>query len=382
MLINIDYQPAVAQRAGIGRYTRLLARHLPQFLGANDKLRLFYLDFTRKAEAPEACDRVEARPFRLLPGAVLQQLWKRNLPPRFDQIAGSADVFHFCNFIIPPIAAKARTVVTICDMSFMRLPECAEARNLAYLKARIGATIERADAIITISRFSAREIIEFFPAAKGKVFPVYLGLDQTLASPGRDNIVETRKRLGLERPYILSVGTIEPRKNFGFLVDAFDRIKNPDVELVIVGRPGWKCEPIFEKFKNAKKASRIRHLASVEDADLAAIYAGAELYATTSLYEGFGFTPLEAMQCGTPVISSAGGSLGEVLSGAAFVLREFDLDRWTMALDGLLSDKRMRGDLKRMGFAQARKFRWEETARQTAEIYRLAAAGEVAGKGM
>lgn len=382
MLVNIDYQPAVAQRAGIGRYVRLLARHLPAFLAPDDRLRLFYFDFTRRAEAPESAPNATARPWRLLPGAAVQQLWKRGLPPRFDLIAGRADVHHFCNFVIPPISESAKTVVTICDMSFMRHPECAEARNLAYLKARIGATIERADAIITISRFSAREIVEFFPAARGKVFPIHLGVDQTLASPGRDRIVETRKRLGLERPYILTVGTIEPRKNLEFLVDAFDGMKNQDVELVVVGRPGWSYEPILEKFRTAKKAARIRHLATIGDGDLAALYAGAELYATPSLYEGFGFTPLEAMLCGTPVISSAGGSLSEVLGDSAFIIRQFDLDAWSRSLDGLLGDKRVRGDLRRLGFARARKFRWEETARQTAEIYRMAAAGEAAGKGM
>ncbi|MBR0056157.1 MAG: glycosyltransferase family 4 protein [Kiritimatiellae bacterium] len=385
MQVNIDYQPAVAQRAGIGRYTRLLARHLPASLAEGDRLRLFYFDFTRRAEAPETAGArcaVSARPWRLLPGAVVQQLWKRGLPPRFDLIAGRADVHHFCNFVIPPISPKARTVVTICDMSFMRHPECAEAGNLAYLRARIGATIERADAIITISKFSAREIIEFFPAAKGKVFPIYLGVDQTLASPGREKIVEVKGRLGLERPYILSVGTIEPRKNFSFLVDVFDNMKNPDVELVVVGRPGWNYEPILEKFRTARKAPRIRHLNAIGDGDLAAIYAGAEIYATPSLYEGFGFTPLEAMLCGTPVVSSSGGSLGEVLSDAAIVLHKFDMDMWTRTLDGLLLDRRVRGDLRRMGFAQARKFRWEETARQTAELYRKVAAGAAAGEGM
>lgn len=375
MLVNIDYQPAVSQRAGIGRYTRLLAHHLPDCLGEGDRLRLFYFDFTRRAEAPERSERVMPRPWRLLPGAAVQQLWKRGLPPRFDMLAGRADVHHFCNFIIPPISPSAKTVVSIHDMSFMRHPECAEAKNLAYLKARLGPTIARADAIITISKFSAREIVHFFPDAKDKVFTVYPGVDQSLASPGRDKIIETRKRYGLSRPYILTVGTIEPRKNIPFLVDAFDRMRNKDCDLVVAGRPGWGCEEILAKMKSAARAADIRHLSEVGDGDLAALYAGADLYATTSLYEGFGFTPLEAMLCGTPVISSCGGSLEEVVSDAAFTLRQFSVDNWSRSLDGLLSDKRMLGDLRRRGFARARKFRWEETARQTAEIYRRLAAG-------
>lgn len=374
MIIGIDYQPAVSQRAGIGRYTKVLARHLPDYLGDGDLLRLFYFDFTRKAEAPAPSPRLEPRPWRLLPGAVVSQLWKRNLPPRFDSLAGKADLYHFCNFTIPPISPSAKTIVSIHDMSFMRHPECAEAKNLEYMKARIGATVRRADAIVTISRFSAREIVHFFPEAEGKVFPIHLGVDQELASPGRDAIVETRRRLGLERPYVLTVGTIEPRKNLPFLVDVFDRIR-ADADLVVAGRPGWKFEPILAKFKEAKKADRIHFLPSVGDGDLAALYAGAELYATASIYEGFGFTPLEAMLCGTPVLSSSAGSLEEVLEDSAFLLRKFDLGNWAMAMDMLLSDRRMRGDFRRRGFARARKFRWEETARQTAELYRKVAGG-------
>lgn len=373
MQVNIDYQPAVAQRAGIGRYTRELASHLPPYLGDDGALSLFYFDFTRKADAPAAAERLRARPFRLAPGAIFRQLWKRGMPPRYDILAGKADVYHFCNFIIPPLAKSAKAIVSIHDMSFMRYPECAEPKNLEYLKARLGETIERADAIITISKFSAREIAHFFPSAKGKTHVTYLGVDQSTASPGREKILETRKRLGLERPYILTVGTIEPRKNLPFLVDAFDMMKNDEVDLVVAGRPGWNCDGILEKFKAARKADRIHHLADVADSDLPALYAGAELYATASLYEGFGLTPLEAMLCGTPVISSCGGSLEEVLSDAAFTLRQFDLGHWALSLDGLLRDRRMRGDLKRRGFSRAQKFRWEETARQTAEIYRKVA---------
>lgn len=374
MIVNLDYQPAVTQRAGIGRYTKLLARHLPAFLGDGDSVRLFYFDFTRKAEAPEPSDRLRPRPWRLLPGVAIQQLWKRGLPPRFDAIAGRADLYHFCNFTIPPISKSAKTVVSIHDMSFMRHPECAEARNLDYMRARLGATVERADAIITISRFSAREIVEFFPAAEGKVFTTYLGVDQTLASPGRDAILEAKRRLGLERPYILAVGTIEPRKNLAFLADAFDRAKS-DVDLVVAGRLGWNYAPILEKFKSARKSARIHLVQDPADSDLAALYAGAELYVSPSLYEGFGFTPLEAMLCGTPVLASCGGATEEVLGDAAVLLRRFEPGNWASAIDTILTDRRLRGNLRSMGFARARRFRWEETARQTAELYR-----KVAGK--
>ena len=372
-VVNLDYQPAVAQRAGIGRYTRLLAHYLPDALGPDVTLRLFYFDFTRRAEPPDAPG-AEARPWRLLPGAVAQQLWKRGLPPRYDRLAGRADLYHFANFIIPPISTRAKTVATIFDMSFLRHPECAEARNLAYMGARIGKTVERADAILTISRYSASEIESFFPAARGKVFPVYLGVDQSLSSPGRDAINDARRRLGLERPYILSVGTIEPRKNYPLLVDAFEHMKN-DVDLVVAGRPGWRYEPILERFRSSQKASRIHFLGPVGDTDLAALYAGAEIFAFPSLYEGFGLPPLEAMRCGTPVAASSAGSLREILGDAAVIVPDYEPETWAFALDRLVEDRRIRGELRSKGFATAARFRWEETARGTAAVYRAVLGG-------
>ena len=374
MQVAIDYQPAVAQRAGIGRYTRLLARHLPDCLDAGDSLRLFYFDFMRKGEPPDV-PAAQARPWRLLPGAIVQQLWKRGLPPRFDCLAGRADLYHFCNFIIPPISPRAQTVVTIYDMSFMRLPECAEAKNLAYMTARIGKTVERADAILTISSFAADEIQEFFPAARGKVFPVYPGVDQSLAAPPQTRIDEVLRKYGLARPYILSVGTVEPRKNYAFLAKAFGLLRR-DVDLVVAGRPGWRYGPTLEAFAASPKASSIHLLTSVGDGDLAALYAGADLFATASLYEGFGFPPLEAMLCGTPVVSSPGGSLAEVLGDAATVVPAFDEGLWAEALDRGLSDTALRAALRERGFRRAARFKWAETARETAEIYRKTAGGK------
>lgn len=370
MHLCLDYQPAVAQRAGIGRYTRMLAKHIAPFFGTGDRLRLFYLDFFRKAEPPDCSSGAEANPWRILPGAILQQLWKRGLPPAFDTIAGDADLYHFTNFIIPPVSKKAKAVVSIFDMSFMRYPQCAEAHNLAYMTSRIGKTIERADAVITISKFSTDETIEFFPAAAGKTFNIPLGLDQSLSAPEADKITETKKRLGLNRPYILSVGTLEPRKNYTFLVEAFEKLDRNDVDLVIAGMPGWQCEPILEKITKSPRASQIKYLKYVADTDLAALYAGAEVFALASLYEGFGFPPLEAMLCGTPVVSSNGGSLPEVLGDAADIVTSFDAELWAMALNKMLGDSARRESFRSRGLARASIYKWENTASATFNVYK------------
>jgi glycosyltransferase involved in cell wall biosynthesis len=183
-----------------------------------------------------------------------------------------------------------------------------------------------------------------------------------------------RKTLGLERPYLLAVGTIEPRKNLSFLVDVFEALNVEDLDLVIAGKPGWKCEPIFKRLEDSCRADRIRYVNHVPDAGLPALYAGAELMVVPSLYEGFGFPPLEAMACGTPVLSSAGGSLPEVLGAAALVVPGFERDCWKEAIERLLGDSGLRDRLIRAGLERAARFRWETTARKTWELYRSLAA--------
>ncbi len=368
MQVCLDYQPAVAQRAGIGRYTRLLARHLVPCLGPSDRLRLFYLDFTHKAEAPDVPG-VEARPWRLLPGAIVQQLWKRAGLPPFDALAGDADLYHFTNFIIPPLR-RGKAVVSVHDMSFARLPGCAEARNQAYLASRIAATLRRADAILAISHFGAGEIAALHPETKGRIHVTYPGVDETFQRPPDDAVEAFLRRRGLERPYLLSVGTIEPRKNFPLLAAAFDALDRNDLDLVIAGRPGWQCGPILDAFRAARRNRQIRHLDDVTDAELPALYAGARLFALASRYEGFGFPPLEAMACGTPVVAAPAGAVAEVAGDAACIVADGEPEAWRSALADLLDDPEKCTRLVARGRERVGRFRWPETARQTWRVYR------------
>lgn len=371
MRICLDYQPAVTQRAGIGRYTRVLAEELIALLPKEDALRLFYLDFKRRGvvDIPGA----EAVPWRLLPGAVLQRLWRNVGWPAFDRLSGPADVFHFTNFLRPPLR-RGKSVVTIFDMSFERFPQFAEEKNLRNLRRGIHRTAAESDAIITISEFSAKEIEELLPESRGKLHAIPLGISPDFRAESARAVADLRKTLGLERPYLLAVGTIEPRKNLPFLVDVFERLGEDsatrDLDLVISGMPGWKCEPIFERFRTSPRADRIHYVKYVPDGTLAALYTGAAALVVPSHYEGFGFPPLEAMACGTPVVSSTGGSLPEVLGDAALVLDGYDADAWAHALLGLFSDSARLDALRAAGPVHAAQYRWERTARETLAVYR------------
>jgi glycosyltransferase involved in cell wall biosynthesis len=371
MKVCIDIQPAITQRAGVGRYTKHLVQSLNRFKGG-DNLVLFYFDFKRKAlhfDVPRAV----RRPWRGCPGRVVQGAWKHWRWPPFDWLAGAADVYHFPNFIVPPLR-RGRAVVTIHDLSFIRFPQFAEERNRQYLSARLRDTIARADAILTVSRFTAREVQAEFGVDPSRTVPIHLGVEEGLARPAPDAVGEALGRLGLRRPYLLTVGTLEPRKNIPFLVQLFERLTDFDGDLVIAGMPGWKYEPILDRMRGSTRADRIRYLQYVDEAALPSLYAGAALFLFPSFYEGFGLPPLEAMACGTPVVSSSAGSLREVLGSAAVLLDTFDADCWLAETRRALADAPWRESLAAAGRKQAAAYSWDECARRTWDVYRKVAA--------
>jgi len=369
--ICIDIQSAITQRAGVGRYTRELVHHLGTAAGDNQLL-LFYFDFKRRG-TPFETPNTKPRVVSWCPGRLAQLAWKTIHWPPFEVFAGPADLYHFPNFILPPVR-HGKTVVTIHDMSFLRLPQFADERNRKYLSARIDDTVRRADAIITDSAFSADEIKALLKVDPAKVFPIHLGIEKSFKPQDKAAIRPVLSRLGLGRPYLLTVGTLEPRKMFPFLIEVFEKLTHFDGDLVIAGMPGWKYEPILQQIRNSPRAGSIRWLNFVEDADLPALYAGAELFFFTSLYEGFGFPPLEAMACGTPVLATAHGSLKEVLGSGAMLMETFDSDLWSNKANIILSDSDCRRMMVDYGLRQVPKFSWENTATKTWEVY-----GKVAG---
>lgn len=372
VIVCMDIQAGVAQRAGVGRYVQKLTEQLGKFVTPDDALRLFFFDFQRQGLSLNAT-RTEQRACRWLPGRYVQKAWKTIHFPPFNWLAGTADVYHFPNFIIPPLT-RGKAVVTIHDVSFLRFPEAAEPRNLTYLTAKIRDTVARADAIITDSAFSGREIQELLGVPAEKIHPILLGLPSDLRRPDSSNIAATRKKLGLERPYLLSLGTLEPRKNYPFLIEVFEKLKGFDGDLVIAGMKGWKYEPILARLQSSSKAARIHYLEYVPEEQLAALYAGAELFVFPSLYEGFGFTPLEAMACGTPALISTNGSLPEVCGGGSELVPELNVDLWCEHLQQLLGAATRRAELVARGQQHIRQFIWEDTARKTWAVYRQVAS--------
>lgn len=372
MKICLDIQSAVGRQAGVGRYTQSLAGQLGGLAGAGDSLTCFYFDFRRRGISfPIPQTRI--RSCRLLPGALVQKAWTHLNAPPFDSFSGAHDLFHFPNFFLPPLR-KGRAVVTIHDVSFLRFPDFAEDRNRRYLEGTIPHTVAHADAILTISQFSADEIVALLGVPRARVHAVPLGITPHMRPPPPETVDRARRNLGLTRPYLLTVGTLEPRKNIPFLVDVFEQLApHYPGDLVLAGAPGWKVGPLLDRIRRSPVANRIRRLDFVPDGDLPALYAGADLFLFASHYEGFGFPPLEAMACGVPVISSPGGSLREVLGEAAILLEPSDAETWCARIRETLADEAKRTALITAGFAQAARYTWPETARRTWDVYRKVA---------
>jgi glycosyltransferase involved in cell wall biosynthesis len=372
MKFAIDVQSAVTQKAGVGRYTRELVDHLAAAVVPPDQLVLSYFDFRRDA-IPFTVPNAEVRPVRWIPGRLAQFAWKSMHFPPYDWLTGKADLFHFPNFIIPPLR-RGKAVVTIHDLAFMRYPQFAENRNVQFLNRNIRHTAARADAVITVSKFSAQEVGTYLDVPPERVFPIYHGIDKRFCRPDAETLKQSLAALGLDRPYLLTVGTIEPRKNIPHLIRVFEMMKDFDGDLVIAGGKGWKFEPILERIRNSPRAASIKCIGFASDEVLPSLYAGATVFLLASFYEGFGFPPVESMACGTPVVSSTGGSLEEVLGDGAALLNQFDEDRWTETIRKVIHDSEYRGDLVQRGLRQASLYSWQDTARRTLDVYRQVAA--------
>ena len=366
--VCMDIQAALGQRAGVGRYARELLWHLGAEAGS-DEIAAFYFDFKRRGMGAPPPG-VQMRACRWLPGRVTQNLWKRLGFPPYDWLAGDADLYHFPNFVRPPLSKGKKSIVTIHDVSFLRMPETTEAKNLAWLSAEIHNTARKADAILTDSYFSAREIRELLNVPEDKVFPVWLGLPKWGPPPDPEAAMAARKSLGLENPYLLMVGTIEPRKNIPFLVEIYEKFTDFDGNLVIAGGLGWKTGPTLRAIAESPRKDGIKLLKHLGDAQLAALYAGAAAFVYPTRYEGFGFPPLEAMSRGVPVISAKNSSLPEVLGDAAEWVEGFDAEEWARKIRKVLGDSDRMTRLRAAGLERAKQFTWEKTARETWEIYR------------
>ena len=379
MRIGIDFTAGVNQRGGIGRYTRELFTALVD-QDSSDEFVLYYSHPRGKKPDIRMPNRpnVTERPLGIS-DRWLSALWFRaRIPIPIDLVTGPVDIFHFPNFVLPPVRG-GKTVVTIHDLSFLLHPECADEGLRAYLERAVPSAVRNADFVVVDSANTQNELICLLDADPTRVEVVYPAVDDHFYPITDETLLEaTRKKYSLHYPFLLNVSVIEPRKNMPRLLQAFARLKhemNIPHRMVFVGGLGWMYESVFQTVEELGLSDQVVFLGYVPDEDLAPIYNLADLFVYPSIYEGFGIPPLEAMACGTPVIASNSSSLPEAIGDAGLLVRPTDVDAIADAIQRVLTNPSLSADLTRRGFEQAKKFTWQASAEQVLAIYRRIAEG-------
>jgi glycosyltransferase involved in cell wall biosynthesis len=293
-----------------------------------------------------------------------------------DRFVGEADVFHATWHLLPRLRAPV-SVMTLYDLSFALFPET----HLCVLRWSSNVLVPRflraCDRIIAISESTKRDAVRLYGIPEEKIVVTLLAAEDRFRPVSPDRVDEVRGRFGLPPRFILYVGTIEPRKNLDVLLGALLRLKGQgrEVPLVVAGRLGWLYDGFLAKIRSLGLERLVFLPGFIPDDDLPALYTAAEGFVYPSVYEGFGIPVLEAMGCGTPVLCSDASSLPEVAGDAGILLSPGDPAVWAEAIARLMENKALRSELRERGFRQSSRFRWEETARRTWEVYRAVHAG-------
>jgi glycosyltransferase involved in cell wall biosynthesis len=264
-----------------------------------------------------------------------------------------------------PLHVSAPSAIAILDVSYLYFPDLFKKKDLYQLKIWGRYSIKKATKIITISKSSRNDIIKAYGVNESKIAVVYPGVKPVLDTKFMDR-EELAKKFNIEGGYVLFVGTLQPRKNVGKLIEAFSKLKN-NVMLVIIGKKGWQYEDILTAPQKFGVDNRVKFLENITDEELPSFYKHAKCFVLPSLYEGFGLPVLEAMQYGCPVITSNTSSLPEAGGDAALYVDPNNVNDIAEKIEHVLEDEKLRGEMIKKGYEQVKKFSWKKAAKQTLE---------------
>ncbi len=376
--IGFDVTAALAQGGGIGRYTRELI-HALVAADTDNSYRLFSARPPTEPPVPNSLPVAPHVTHRPAPvdEAWLYRLWYRlRLPVAVQTVTGPIDLFHSPDFVLPPTSGHIPTLLTVHDLSFVHFPETFPARLVDYLNRVVPWSVARATHVLADSQATSDDLQRVWGVSADKITVLTSGVNARF-QPETDitRIAAVRRRYDLgETPFFLSVGTVQPRKNYQMLVRAFrgvaDRLPH---QLVIAGGRGWLVEALLEEIERQGLSDRVQLVGFVDDEDLPALYSAATALVFPSLYEGFGLPLLEAMACGTPVVSSDASCLPEVMRTAdetfGLLLDPNDEPGWTAAMIALAHDDALRADLSTRGRVRAGQYAWDKTAHHLLDVY-------------
>jgi len=372
MLIGIDAsRAAVRERTGTENYSLNLIRHLLA-LESNHGYRLYF----NRPPAIELCGAaVPLSPMttdlelRVMP---FPRLWT-HLRLSWEMVRQPPDVLFVPAHVLPLVHPRS-SVVTVHDLGYLCYPEAHQPLDRLYLDLSTRYNAHAASRIIAVSQATKDDLVQHYGIEPDKVTVVYSGCDETM-QPVEDRaaIERVKARYGIRGDYVLYVGTLQPRKNLGRLLEAYamirKRAKKDQIPcLVIAGRKGWLYGQIFQQVERLGLETEVIFPGYVPQDDLPALLSGARLFVFPSLYEGFGLPVLEAMACGTPVLCSNVSSLPEVAGNAVFLVDPLDVESMAEAMNRLLKDEGLRARLVERGLRQLRQFSWDRCARETLAV--------------
>tara|TARA_R110001592_G_scaffold215025_2_gene468302 strand:+ start:77570 stop:78721 length:1152 start_codon:yes stop_codon:yes gene_type:complete len=374
--ILLDVTAVTAPLSGIGRYSLELARHLPETSGVTS------VSFLRADGVQQSFDPDSVMP--AVPATGFRQWLKPLLP--YDLLLGpyrrhkantlarglrqySDHIYYSPNFSVPPVLGTS--VVTLHDLSVFHFPEFHPRDRVNYLKEEIAHSVERADHLVTDSEYVRQELVDLFGLPMERVTATPLGVDPAFRPHTPAELTAVMARYGL-RPgsYLLSVGTLEPRKNLLGLLQAYQQLApalRQRFPLVIAGAYGWNSASLMEQINRLQRNGEVIYLDYVPEQDLHALYAGAAVFAYFSFYEGFGLPVLEAMRSGVPVVCADCSALPELCAGSALEVNPEDIQSMRFALQRALEDEGWRHTASEMGLARSAGYTWRRTADRVVE---------------
>lgn len=378
MKIGIDIRCLLGgKKTGVEEYTKELLEHLFAE-GKEHRFVLFWNAWTLPP-CPFDWDKrfanVRLVSYRI-PNKLLNfSLWYFSFPA-LDRLVGGVDVFFLPNLNFVAFSRRAKVVLTAHDLSFEQCPETFSwKRRLWHVFVNFRRLARRANRIIAISESTRDDLVHSAGISKKKIRVVHSGISGRFRKMSRNNpeLLAVKNRYNLPYRFILFLGTIEPRKNITSLVRAFDELVKCgdalDYELVIAGANGWKYHGVFEEINKLSSRRKIHRTGFVRDEDKPAFYNLASIFVYPSLYEGFGFPPLEALASGTPTIVSNTSSFPETVGDAAILIDPLRPDEIFLSLREIIRDRTLLETLANRGEDRAHLFQWKETAKTTLKIF-------------
>lgn len=380
MKIGIDIRClAEGRRTGVEEYTRKTLSWLFERY-PEDQFVLFFNSWKKDLPDLEWALRypnVKLKTFHFPNKLLNLTLWYLHWP-HLDKLLGGVDVYFVPNINFVAVSKKAKLVVTAHDLSFEYFPEAfSNKQRFWHYLINFRGLVKRADSVIAVSESTKADLVSVYQLDPKKITVVLSGVDGEFRPLSRNNLelLEVQKKYTLPYHFVLSLGTFEPRKNTVATVQGFEAFckvypkLSENIHLVLAGAYGWKSEGLRQAVISSPVRDRIHVLGYVAPEDKPALYNLASVFVYPSLYEGFGFPPLEALACGTPVITSNVASLPEIVGESAILIDPYRPDDIMEALVAIFESPDLKEKLAKEGIIQAQKFQWLQTAKNTREVF-------------